>query len=419
MSARAASPFATRTVLLIVLFGALTFLALLYAIGAGETGPRGNDGRAHAAANGLNGYSGLAKLAELEGFDVTLSRSKGQYTTASLLVLTPPQYMVDAEEFSEILEKRQYMGPTLVILPKWYATRLPQKLPDEVKGKVKKGWVRLMEASSPTWTAYLPEPYAFESTEHNTKGKPLVWSGMGISGALPDKNSLAAVPTVAQDILVEDAEGGVLALEVLGEDGSDFYDNSWPVTFIVEPDLVNNYGLAKSANAALAVELIRHTSYDDELPIVFDLTLNGFGGTTNLLTLAFQPPFLAATLCFILALFVIGWRAFRRFGAAAAQGPAIAYGKRQLVTNGAGLILRARRFNLLAEPYIALSARRLAHQLGLTRPDPAAIDAALAARLTDELPFTHRAKAMRRAHSQSDILRAADALKELERKLTT
>lgn len=417
MNARTASPFTLRTVLLIVLFGTLTFLALLYAIGAGETGPRGNDGRAHAAANGLNGYAGLARLLELEGYDVTLSRSKGQYNTSGLLVLTPPQYM-EAEEFSEILDNRRYSGPTLVILPKWYAGTFPRQLPDEVKDKVKKGWVRLLGASPPTWTADLPEPYGFESTEHNAKGKPLRWNGMGLSGALPDKNTLAAVPTIAQDVLVEDAEGGVLALEVLGEEGSDFYQNAWPVTFIVEPDLVNNYGMAQSANAALALELIRHTSYDDELPIVFDLTLNGFGGTTNLLTLAFQPPFLAATLCLILALFVLGWRAFRRFGAAAAQGPAIAYGKRQLVTNGAGLILRARRFRLLAEPYIALSARRLAHHLGLIRPDPAAIDAALAVRLPDELPFTHRAEAMRRAHTQSDILRAADALKELERKLT-
>lgn len=418
MSARASSPFTARTVLLIVLFGALTFLALLYAIGAGETGSRGNDGRAHAAANGLNGYTGLAKLLELEGYDVTLSRSKGQYTTASLLVLTPPQYM-DAEEFAEILEKRQYLGPTLVILPKWYATNFPQKLPDSVKDKVKKGWVKLIGASESSWTADLPEPYAFDSTKHNAKGKPLGWSGMGLSGQLPATSSLAAVPTTAQDILVEDTEGGVLALDVLGEDGSDFYENAWNTTFIIEPDLVNNYGLGDESRAALALELVRTAAYDDDLPIVFDLTLNGFGGTTNLLTLAFQPPFLAATLCLILALLVIGWRAFRRFGAAAAEGPAIAYGKRQLVTNGAGLILRARRFRLLAEPYIALCARRLAHHLGLVRPDPAAIDAALAMRLPDELPFTHRAEALRHAHRQSDILRAADALKELERKLTT
>ncbi|MBE5074412.1 DUF4350 domain-containing protein [Erythrobacteraceae bacterium E2-1 Yellow Sea] len=418
MSARASSPFTARTVLLIVLFGALAFLALLYAIGAGETGSRGNDGRAHAAANGLNGYAGLAKLLELEGYDVTLSRSKGQYTTASLLVLTPPQYM-DAEEFAEILEKRQYLGPTLVILPKWYAANFPQKLPDSVKDKVKKGWVRLMGTSPPTWTADLPEPYGFESAERNDRSIELSWRGMGLTGSLPDSHSVAAKPNIAQDVLVEAEDGGVLALDVLGEDGSDFYENAWNTTFIVEPDLVNNYGLADESRAALALELVRTAAYDDDLPIVFDLTLNGFGGTTNLLTLAFQPPFLAATLCLILALLVIGWRAFRRFGAAAAEGPAIAYGKRQLVTNGAGLILRARRFRLLAEPYIALCARRLAHHLGLVRPDPAAINAALAMRLPDELPFTHRAEALRHAHRQSDILCAADALKELERKLTT
>lgn len=417
MNPRDNSPFSTRAVLLIALFSTLTFLALLYAIGAGETGPRGNDGHAHAAAAGLNGYSGLVKLLEMEGHDVTQSRSKGQYTTTGLLVLTPPQY-TDPEELADILEKRQYRGPTLVILPKWYAAGFPDQLPGAVKDKIRKGWVRLLGTLPPAWTTDLPEPYQFESTGHDAKKQPLGWSGMGLSGRLPDLRTLAAVPTIAQDVLVEDEEGGVLALEVLGEEGTDFYDSAWSTTFIVEPDLINNYGLSDATRAALALELVRHAAPDDSAPIVFDLTLNGFGGTTNLLTLAFQPPFLAATLCLILALLVIGWRAFRRFGPPAAQGPAISFGKQQLIRNGAGLILRARRLRLLAEPYITLTARRLAHQLGLPRPDHAAIDAAIAVRLPGETPFTHRAAAMRRAHRQSEILRAAEALKELERKLT-
>jgi hypothetical protein len=149
------------------------------------------------------------------------------------------------------------------------------------------------------------------------------------------------------------------------------------------------------------------------------MTLNGFGASENLLTLAFRPPFLAATLCLLLALLIIGWRAFMRFGPpAVAAGPNIAFGKRQLITNGAGMILRARRFALLAAPYAALSSRRIAERLGLSRPDPQAIDAALARRLPLEEPFTRRAARLEAAETPAEILAAAQALGELNTKLT-
>lgn len=417
MSARQPSPFTVRTVLGLVLFGTIAFIAMLYFIGVGDTGNRGRDGAAHAASDGLNGFSGLAKLAELEGLDVTLSRSPGAFETYDLLVLTPPAY-VDEEEFTSILKQRQDYGPTLVILPKWFAGTFPKRLPKEMRNKVKDGWVRLYGMSAPEWTGDMPLPYRFDSTEHEAKGKPLGWAGMGFAGVLPDNRSLAGVPTDDQLVLVEDTDGAALVLEVQGKTDSEFYENAHNIIFVVEPDLVNNYGLADPNRAALAMELVRYAGYDDLTNVTFDLTMNGFGGSTNLLTLAFRPPFLAATLCLILALLVIGWRAFRRFGPAIAEVPTIAFGKRALIANGAGLILRAKRLQLLGEPYIALYARRLKEALGLPRADSDAIDAALARRLPGEPGFTQRAEALRNARRRTDILRAAAALKELERELT-
>jgi hypothetical protein len=138
----------------------------------------------------------------------------------------------------------------------------------------------------------------------------------------------------------------------------------------------------------------------------------------NLLTLAFQPPFLAATLCLILAMVIVGWRAFLRFGPAAADGQDIQFGKQRLVMNAAGLIVRARRMRLLADPYVALSERRLGHALGLARTQPEAIDAAIAVRLPEEEPYSHRAARLRGAGTPMEILRAAQALDDLTRKLS-
>ncbi|MFZ9394427.1 MAG: DUF4350 domain-containing protein [Erythrobacter sp.] len=434
--ARAVSPFSARAALAIVLVGFLSFLALLYFIAIGDTGGRDDDGGGHAASTGLNGYAGLVRLLELEGHKVSLSRSPGGYDTTDLLVLTPSLFQ-DAEELGEILEKRKFAGPTLVILPKWYAIPFPDKLPPAMEGKAKPGWVQLADISLPVWVKDLPEPYAFtfpekwqgaqaaaalramagQRTERPARG--LAWEGLGLAGFLPDVRSSWAKPGKGHEVLVSDSQGRALALDVVGVEGSEFYDEAYSATFVIEPDLVNNYGLADAERAALAVELVRTANYsDDERAIMFDLTLNGLGASENLLTLAFRPPFLAATLCLLLALLVVGWRAFRRFGPPLAEAPATAFGKSRLVANGAGLVLRAQRLRLLTAPYADLAARRLAKRLGLSRAEPGAIDEALARVLPEEEPFSHRAETLRQVTRPSEILGAAARLHDLERKLT-
>lgn len=433
---RTTSPFSARAALAIVLVGFLSFVALLYFIAIGDTGSSDNDGGGHAAANGLNGYSGLVRLLELERHEVAVSRSPGAYDSPDLLVLTPPIYQ-DAAELGELLKQRQYVGPTLVILPKWYATPFSDQLPPEVKDKVRDGWVQLADITQPRWVKDLPEPYGFAFPEQPPQARVAAalqgareapnreragasgWRGLGFAGSLPDTRSNGVRAGKGHEVLVSDSSGRTLALDVVGEEGSEFYEEAFSVTFVIEPDLVNNYGLADRERAQVALELVRTANYfDEERGITFDLTLNGLGAAQNLLTLAFRPPFLAATLCLLLALLVVGWRAFRRFGPPVAEAPATAFGKRRLVANGAGLVLRARRLRLLTAPYAELAARRLTKRLGLVRADPDAIDAALARALPDEEPYSSRAEALRQARRPAEILGAAARLHELERKLT-
>lgn len=414
---RRASPFSRATILGVILAGFIAFVAMLYFIGAGDTGDRGRTGAAHAASNGLNGFAGLVRLLENEDMEVTLSRTRADLDTTDLLILTPPEFS-DPEEFGQILENRQYLGPTLVILPKWQATRPPTNIPDEVAEKFKDGWVQLGSAFPAEWTKDLPEPFGFElEIEQLGEDEAPYWSGLGIEGELPTKTIVYARENPLQSALITDAAGHILALNILGEEDSSYYNDAHWTIFVVDPDLMNNYGLADPQRAAAALALVREAGYNDFTPVTIDLTLHGFGGSTNLLTLAFQPPFLAATICLILAMLIIGWRAFLRFGASAAVGPEMAFGKKRLVTNGAGLIVRARRLGLLAEPYIALSGRKLARTLGLARFEPEAIDHALAVRLPEEEPYSLRAERLRKAHSPTEILRAAQALDELTRKL--
>ena len=401
---------------MLVILSALAFVQLLYLIGAGETGGDTRVGEAHAKSNAINGYSGLVKLAEGEGFNIRTSRSPSGLETTGLLILAPSLY-TDPAELGEILEERQYRGPTMVILPKWVAGAFPRRLPKKVKDKLKDDWVQLYEPQDMGWVSELPTPYDFDVTLDSNKQAGR-WAGLGYSGRQATPHSVFARTSTTFTPLVTDQDGGALAIDITGEEDSDFYNDSHLAIFVVDPDLVNNYGLADPQRAGVAMELIRTASYDDEeSEVVFDLTLNGFGGSTNLLTLAFQPPFLAATLCLIAALLMVGWRAFQRFGGTAVHGPAIAFGKSRLIANSAGLIMRARRHRLLAAPYVSLIQARIARLLLVDGRDTAAIDAAIARRLPDEQPFTPRAATMRTAGTIAELVRAAAALKELEGKL--
>ena len=77
--------------------------------------------------------------------------------------------------------------------------------------------------------------------------------------------------------------------------------------------------------------------------------------------------------------------------------------------------------HLLGPPYAALIAHRLARALGVREADPQAREAAIARTLASRglaADYLERADALRRARHPAELLRAASALKALERKLT-
>jgi hypothetical protein len=427
MSAREAQPFNPRTVLGLVLFGALAFFAMLWFIASGQTDSGANNGEAHAASQGLTGYSALAAMLKAQGYDVRLSRNPGALEKEGLLVLTPPLW-ADGKEIAKIIAERRYVGPTLLILPKWYAMRAPRTTIG-----AKDGWVVLGGAAAPAWLKDMGNELKLTAELAPLTQGAADWTGLGAQGDLPDRREVQALGSGTLVNLVRDSKGRDL-VSYLDDGGcypvldaaagaprpnyDDCDEDRWNLTIAAEPDLFDNYGMADRSRALLAARVVELTREKQDVPIVFDLTLNGLGRTQNLLTLAFTPPFLAATLCLIIAMLIVGWRAFRRFGPPLAEARAIAFGKQRLVANGAAFIQRTGRLHLLAEPYAALVGRRLAKLLGLRAADERAIDAALARRSAELPPFSRLAAALRTARGPSAILRAAHALRSLERTIS-
>ena len=420
----AASPFGPRSVLALVGIGALAFVALLYALGAGLTGGGGgNDGGGHALSRSLTGYAALARLAERAGMTVEVVRDPSRLDGPGLLVLTPP-HDADAAELDRIVRERRYVGPTLVVTPKWLGMPLP---PEATQGKP--GWVLLGGGSSPEWRGFHDE-ITLDLPE-SEDAAAVQWRARGQRGALPDPRFVQTGSGMGLVPLVRPTSGSGMLAGYLSDDGRypalrDFSgeaaplgggdEDLQPVIFVFEPDLLDNYGLARRETALGALALLRAANAGSAGPIRFDVTLNGLGRTRNLLTLAFTPPYLAATLALLMAAFVAAWRAFNRFGPPRVQARAIAYGKSALVENSAGLIRRAGRLRLLGAPYAALVAARLVRLLGL--PPGTSVEAIDIAQGRRGLPgpsFTELAAALAAARTPHDLIRRAAALRSLEK----
>ncbi|MGB7408698.1 MAG: DUF4350 domain-containing protein, partial [Pontixanthobacter sp.] len=310
MKASNGAPFDPKIVFGLIAFGALAFFATLYFIGTNQTGGDINDGGAHAAGKGLTGFAAFADFLESEGHDVVVSRSKGGLDDYGLLVLTPPSY-ADAEDIDAILDDRLYQGPTMVILPKW--DTLPLSYFESADAE--DGWVQLYDARAPIWADELSGHRALDVTLAGEKdGNVARWGGLDTRGQLPSGVIQSARGELTS--LIFGSRGGTIVgyvgndndyPDLANANGVSTSDNDatyymHPVIFVVDPDLINNYGFAQRANAEVAHRLVDMLVGDNAQPVVFDLTLNGLGAQQNLLTLAFRPPFLAATLCLILAL---------------------------------------------------------------------------------------------------------------------
>ncbi len=414
-----APTFGRGTVIGMVLIGMLAFVALLYWLG--NSGGNANNGGAHAAGRGLTGYAALAAMMEADGFEVVRGRNKAALNGVGLLVLTPPAE-AKGEDIAKIVDAHRHVGPTMVITPKWAA------MPIQNNPKAKRGWTEIVGTALPNWPG-------FEDGVSVDLGRARGWHGGGRWGRLPDGKTVLSGSGKGLAPLVTSDSGRVLAAWVsddgyypaleqfigvhdIGGDDSEIY----PLVLVFEPDLLNNRGLADEQTGLMARDLMLAAADGRSQPITFDMTLNGLGATRNLLTLAFEPPFVAATASLFLAMLAVAWRAFNRFGPARVRAREIAAGKTALVGNSAGLIRRAGRIHLISGPYADAARERLVAALGLPRgrtgeESEAAIDRVQERRGLAGPPFSHVAARLRAARRRDDVTKRAAELQKIEKEL--
>ncbi|HEY5007765.1 MAG TPA: hypothetical protein VII42_07160, partial [Caulobacteraceae bacterium] len=249
-------------------------------------------------------------------------------------------------------------GPTLVILPKW-ETAPDQLVSGWVKsaGLVNPGELKTLLAARVTATiSQAKAAGAARLTLAETPDQPALYTG-----AIDHLQTLSAegMTTVVSDqtgaaVLVRTADSRLYILS--------------------DPDLLNTHGLRDLATANAGTSLLLGIRKGDG-PVVFDVSLNGLKHSPSLLKLAFEPPFLGATLCLVGAALLMALHAASRFGAPERTTRALALGKSALAENSAGLIRMAKREPRMAGGYLELNRGAVAKALGATRLSGAELDA--------------------------------------------
>ena len=382
--------FNPRLVAGLIAAGIVAFAAFLLLSAYAEDFRSGRDGRPHALSVSADGFAGIVKLVALTDGDPWLLRSEAELDDEALLVIAlEPQ--TSKEALATLLAKRGAKA-TLVILPKWLT------FPDPTHP----GWIKTFDAGIPT-----PATAALSGlrVHIDRKVRPnSVAAGQGILAGIR-----LPVPRPAQAISGGDVtpllttDAGDVLLARIGET---------PLYVLAEPDLMNNQGLKDPRTARAALQILTALNATDADGIGFDLTLNGFGRRPSLLKLPFEPPFLALTLALFVAALLAGLHGAFRFGPAAEEERAIAFGKAALVENSAGLIQLARREHRTGGAYADLVRESAAAASGA----PASLRGAALDAYLDRLSqgegqaFSSLAERARFASDRFELLAAARAL---------
>jgi hypothetical protein len=344
-----ANPFSFTTMLALVLVGVVCMAGIALLSAYEPELKSGNDGQAHPLSKSSVGYLALTRLLDKTGIAVDLNRQGIDEDYDYSTVILTPRPGVAGDEILDFYRE----GPTIIILPKWYVGR----------DKNKRGWSQLL--------ARLPKDMTLDILPADLQGESkLLESAAPLNLTLkytsPITDEVTSFGTTKPISGLRSLTGSRWLPVVAGPDGSAVIAKrkDTNVYVVADPDILNNAGIAGLANARLIEHFLLDISEDEEGPIVFDLTLNGFQRQPNLGRLMLEPPLLGATLCFVLASILIGLQAAVRFLPPKEQTRVVALGKRALADNTAGLIRMGRREHRMSLPYANVLKRLVIKAIG-------------------------------------------------------
>ncbi len=338
------NPFDLRLIVPLIAAGVVAFVLFFVLMAYAPEMRAGRDGRGHALSVSAIGFHGIVELLRLTGGHERLIRDEAELDTEDLVVVAlepsfdlrilTEQKAEPDDRVAELIERRQGKA-TLLILPKWWVVADPKK----------RGWVRSRGMIEPGMGAHLLR--SIEGLKVHQEKAP--------SRTVPGRSVMEGVevplPSTVQAISGDGIEPLLAASG--GRSVLARYDNG-PLYILADPDLLDNQAMKDPARARAALAMLEALNSTGAESVAFDLTLNGFGKKPSALKLAFEPPFLALTVAIFVAALLAGLHGAFRFGPAAEEERAIAFGKAALVENAAGLFRIAGREHRTGGAYAEL-----------------------------------------------------------------
>jgi hypothetical protein len=393
-----ASGFNARVMLWVVGAAILSFIGYLFLSAYAPDMKRGEDGRGHALSQSAIGYSALIALRSELGRAPKLIRSKTGLES-DLLVVVTPEFRTEAAALESLIKARGDR-PTLIILPK----RIVQPNP------LHPGWVTGRDIAAPPEVEQLAKPAATIKIFQKRATAPMRFTSDWAPPAVFAKG--AVVQVMEGDKLepyITDDEGNILLAGVRRESEDD--EGYTPLYILSDPDVMNNLGIGNAAMAHAAHGILDGLADEKSKTVDFDVTLNGFEASQGLLKLAFEPPFLALSLCLFVAALMALANGLLRFGPPLSEGRAVAPGKGALVANTADLLRLAGLEHEVGGRYAALTRDMAAQALGLPQAMSAeAVTSRLDQISRDGLTYSELARRAEGASHSQDMLAAARAL---------
>lgn len=351
--------FSPKIVLGMILAGVFAFSAFVVLSTYAPDLQSGDDGRAHALSRSAVGYGGMVQLLRGMGEPVLVARRDLSREEPALIIFTPDNGL----SRDDYAKAARLTSRTLVVLPKWRGGLDPRH----------PGWVGDLQPLAPKEQAGLLKAIGVPKatiTVAKAKGSLRL---VGAPGSLAEGMAVDAGPIRN----LQSLSGPDLAPVLVDAQGRIVLAWRMPTeTYILaDPDLINTMGLKDVRTAQAGVGILRMLRDDAAgggrvyredrgRTIAFDVTLNGFSRSRSVLKLAFEPPFVGATLCLVGAALLMGLHAAARFRAVRRGERALALGKDALIDNSAGLIRMAKREPAMAPRYAELQRAAAARALG-------------------------------------------------------
>ena len=326
------SPFALRTVLILIAVGGCAIAGIVYLSLYGQDfGEPGTVSPSVYSRSSIGHKAFLETLRRL-GVPIQVSRFNSAAKTgdAGLLIVAEP---TDNEENDDLLHRLGYLPQVLLVLPKWQAA------PD---------------STDPRWAGaigLLPEEDVLAVYEKVMGKAKLVRVGATI--ILPAARFGGAVKLARPQYIVDDD----LKPLIFGPDGIVLgqYELAGKRLWVLsDPDLLSNQGIDEGENAGIAVAIVQALEQKGA-PVVIDETVHGFGERPELLHKVFQLPYVIVTITGLLAVILVIWAGSLRFGAPQRSEPVLAAGKGSLIRNAADLLSLGQSTGMVLTNYLRLA----------------------------------------------------------------